>query len=80
MVLMGERGAEQRHDPVAHYPVDHALIVMDGFEHVIENGIEESLRLLGSRSAMILRDPTMSANRTVTCLRSPSRSPSTSLS
>jgi hypothetical protein len=44
MVLMGEGGAEQRHDPISHDPVDQALIVVDRLQHVIEDGIEKSLR------------------------------------
>jgi hypothetical protein len=42
---MGEGGAEKGHDPVSHHPVDHAFIVMHRFQHVIEHGIEEPLRL-----------------------------------
>ena len=40
--------------------------MVDGFEHVVENGVERSFcASSGSRSAMILGDPTMSANSTV---------------
>ena len=47
MVLVGERRAEQRHDPVAHDLVDGALVAVDGLHHPLEHGIEELPRLLG---------------------------------
>ena len=47
MVLVGERGAEERHDPVAHDLVDGALVAVDGFHHALEHGVEELARLLG---------------------------------
>src|SRR5215470_1788117 len=40
VVLMGNRGSEQRHDPVTHDLIDRALIAMDRFHHVLENGVE----------------------------------------
>ena len=45
VILMGERGAEKGHDPVSHDPADHAFIVVDCLQHVIEHGVEELLRL-----------------------------------
>ena len=47
VVLMGEGGAEERHDPVAHHLVHRALVAVDGVHHALEDGIEESARLLG---------------------------------
>jgi hypothetical protein len=47
MVLVGQRGAEQRHDPVAHHLVYRALVPMHGLHHVLEHGIEEVARLFG---------------------------------
>jgi hypothetical protein len=47
MVLVGERRAEQRHDPVAHDLVDGALVAMHSFHHPLEDGVEEFPRLLG---------------------------------
>ena len=47
MVLVGDRRAEERHDPVAHHLVDGALVVMDGLHHPLEDGVEELPRLLG---------------------------------
>ena len=47
VVLVGERRAEQRHDPVAHDLVDRALVAVDRFHHVLEHRIEELARLLG---------------------------------
>ena len=47
MVLVGERGAEERHDPVAHHLVDRALVAVDGLHHAFEHGVEQLARLLG---------------------------------
>ena len=47
VVLVGERGAEERHDPVAHHLVDGALVAVDGLHHVLEDRIKELPRLLG---------------------------------
>ena len=47
MILVGERRAEQRHDPVAHHLVDRALVVMHRLHHAFEHGIEDLARLLG---------------------------------
>jgi hypothetical protein len=47
VVLMGERRAEERHDPVAHHLVDGALVAVDRLHHVFEHGVEELARLFG---------------------------------
>ncbi len=47
VVLVGERRAEERHDPVAHDLVDGALVAVDGLHHALEHGVEELARLLG---------------------------------
>ena len=47
MVLVGERRAEEGHDPVAHDLVDRALVAVDGLHHPLEDGVEELARLLG---------------------------------
>ena len=47
VVLVGERRAEERHDPVAHHLVDGALVAVDGLHHPLEDGVEELARLLG---------------------------------
>ena len=57
--LLREWSSEQRHDAVAHDPVHHALIMVDGFEHVVENGVEEAFCASWVAIAMILRDPTI---------------------
>ena len=44
MILVRERRAEEGHDPVAHDLVDGALVVVDGFHHVLEDRIEEPPR------------------------------------
>src|ERR687897_370703 len=41
VVFMGERRTEQRHDAVAHDLIDGSLITVDGFHHVLEDGIKE---------------------------------------
>jgi hypothetical protein len=45
VILMRERGAEQRHDAVAHDLIDRALVVVHGFHHAFEDGIEDLARL-----------------------------------
>ena len=47
VVLVGERRAEERHDPVAHDLVDGALVAVDGLHHPLEDRVEELARLLG---------------------------------
>ena len=47
VVLVGERRAEERHDPVAHDLVHGALVAVDGLHHPLEDGVEELARLLG---------------------------------
>jgi hypothetical protein len=47
VILVGQRRAEQRHDPVAHHLIDRALVAMDGFHHPLEHRIENLARLLG---------------------------------
>jgi hypothetical protein len=47
MIFVGERGAEQRHDPVAHHLVDCPLVAVDGLHHAFEHGIENLPRLFG---------------------------------
>ena len=47
MILVSHGSAEQSHDPVAHHLVDGALVVVDGFHHALEDGVEEPPRFLG---------------------------------
>jgi hypothetical protein len=47
VVLVGDRRAEQGHDPVTHHLVDGALVTVDGFHHPLEHWIEELPGLLG---------------------------------
>ncbi len=47
VVLVGDRRAEQRHDPIAHDLVDGPLIPVDRLHHSLEHRIEELARLLG---------------------------------
>ena len=47
MVLVGDRRAEEGHDAVAHHLIDGALVVVDGFDHPLEHGVEELPGILG---------------------------------
>src|SRR5262245_37847666 len=47
VVFMAKRRAEQRHDAVAHYLIDSALVVMDGIHHQGEDWIDELARVFG---------------------------------
>ena len=47
MVLVGERRAEERHDPIAHHLIDRPLVAVDGLHHPFEHRIEDLPRLLG---------------------------------
>jgi hypothetical protein len=47
VVLVGEGGAEEGHDPIAHHLVHGALVAVDGVHHQREEGIENLARLLG---------------------------------
>ena len=44
---MGQRRAEERHDPVAHDLVHGALVAVHGLHHPLEDWIEDLARLLG---------------------------------
>jgi hypothetical protein len=46
VVLVGERGAEQGHDAVAHHLVHRPLVAVDGLHHQLEHGIEDLAGLL----------------------------------
>jgi hypothetical protein len=71
MVLVGDRGAEDGHDPVAGEFVDRALEAA----HLVGEDREEALHdpapLLGSCCSARSIEPMTSAKSTVTCLRSP---------
>jgi len=47
VIFMGERGAEERHDAVAHHLIHGALVAVDGVHHPLEHGVENLARLLG---------------------------------
>jgi hypothetical protein len=47
VILMRDRRAEQRHDPIAHDLVHRALVPVHGFHHQLEHGVEDLPRLLG---------------------------------
>ena len=46
MVLVGQGGAEERHDPIAHDLVDGALVAMHRLHHALEDRVQELARLL----------------------------------
>ena len=46
VVLVRERGAEERHDAVAHDLVDGALVAVHRLHHALEDGVQELARLL----------------------------------
>src|SRR5438128_3804841 len=47
MVFVGERRAEERHDPVAHHLVHRALVAVDGLHHAFEDRVKDPARLFG---------------------------------
>jgi hypothetical protein len=47
VVLVGQRRAAQRHDPVAHHLVHRALVAVDGFHHPLEHGVQDLACVLG---------------------------------
>jgi hypothetical protein len=55
VILVGNRGAEKRHDAVAHHLVDGALVVMDSLHHVFEDRVEEFPCLFGITFGQQLR-------------------------
>jgi hypothetical protein len=46
VIFMGERGAEERHDAVAHHLVHGALVAVDSFHHELEDRIQQLARFL----------------------------------
>ena len=47
VVLVGDGGAEQRHDAVAHDLVHRPLVAVNGLHHVFQNRVEDLSRLFG---------------------------------
>ena len=47
MILLGDGGAEQGHDPVPQHLVHRALAVVDRLHHPLEHGVENPSCLLG---------------------------------
>ena len=46
VVLVGERRAEERHDPVAHHLIHRAFVAVDRLHHALQHGVEDLARLL----------------------------------
>jgi hypothetical protein len=57
VVLVGERGAEQRHDAVAHDLVDGAVVAVHRLHHAGQHGVEHPARLLGVPVSQELHRP-----------------------
>jgi len=80
VVLMGDGGAEESHDPVARELVDGAFEAVDAVGEDLEEALHDARKKRcmmpaqssGSRPAWRSIEPDTSAKRTVTCLRSPS--------
>src|SRR6516225_11595371 len=47
MILVGDRRAEEGHNPVAHNPVNGTFVAVDRLDHPFEHRIEDLLRSLG---------------------------------
>jgi len=73
VVLVRDRRAEQRHDPIAGALVERPFEAVDPIGEDLEEAIEDDVPSLGSVSSASSIEPFTSANNTVTCLRSPSR-------
>ena len=47
VLLMGERRAEERHDPIAHHLVDRSFVTVHGLHHPLQHGIEQLAGVFG---------------------------------
>jgi hypothetical protein len=47
VILVRERRAKQRHDPIAHHLVHRALVAVNGLHHAFQHGVKEFTGLLG---------------------------------
>jgi hypothetical protein len=47
MILVRDRRAEERHDPVTHNPIDGSFVTVDCLYHPFEHRVEELLHSLG---------------------------------
>jgi hypothetical protein len=47
VILVGQRGAEEGHDAVAHHLVHGALVAVDGLHHPLQDRVEELPRFFG---------------------------------
>jgi hypothetical protein len=70
-VALRARGAEQRHDPVAHHLVHGASVGWTASIMRSSTGSSSLRASSGSQPANSSIEPLMSAKRTTTCLRSP---------
>src|SRR5262245_9784054 len=46
MIFVGDRRAEESHNPIAHNPVYGAFVAVDCLDHALEYRVEELLRVL----------------------------------
>ena len=73
VVLVRDRGAEERHDAVAGVLVDRALEAVNASARIWKKRSRILCHSSGSTCSASSIEPFTSAKRTVTCLRSPSR-------
>jgi hypothetical protein len=72
-VFVRDRGTEQRHDAIATVLVDRAFEAVNAFGQDLEEPIHDAVPFFRVEFGASSVDPLTSANRIVTCLRSPSR-------
>ena len=75
VILVRQRRAEQRHEPVAEELVDGALVAVHLGQRDREERIEEWCMTSGPTRSARAVEPTRSQNRTVTCFSSPRQPP-----
>ena len=47
VILLGQRRAEEGHDPVAHHLIDGAIVAMDRIHHPLQHRVENPARVFG---------------------------------
>ena len=73
VILVGNGRPEQGHNAVAKHLVHRALITVHGVHHDMDGRVQSCWAASGSQALDELVESLMSAKKTVTCLRSPSR-------
>jgi hypothetical protein len=57
VVLMGDRGAEERHDAITHDLIDGAFVKVNRLHHLLDDWIEKALRIFRIPGCNQLRGP-----------------------